>query len=100
MFGQNSRYYHLKDATYEDASGRPIIYKRRRFLPQGFDMPLLTLITVTEGERLDLIAARTLGASEHFWRVCDANNALNPFDLTDEIGAVLRVSPPQFQDPA
>jgi hypothetical protein len=58
-------------------------------------MPLLIEVLVTEGDRLDLITARTLGDPEHFWRVCDANNAMNPFDLTAEIGRRLRVPIPQ-----
>jgi hypothetical protein len=98
MFTSTSRYYGLDDTYFEDQAGHSIVYKQRRFLPQGANMPLLTEIVVTEGERLDLIAARTLGDPEHFWRVCDANNAMNPFALTDEIGRVVRVSPPQFQE--
>jgi hypothetical protein len=52
---------------------------------------------VTEGERLDLIAARFFGDPEHFWRICDANNAMNPFDLTDGIGQRLRIPVPQVE---
>ncbi len=96
MFDPSSRYYALEEATYEDAEGRVIIYKRRRFLPQGTDMPVLMQVTVSATDRPDLIAARAYGASEHFWRIADANNALNPFDLTDQVGNVLRISPPQF----
>ncbi len=96
MLEPGSRYYALDNATYEDADGQVIIYKQRRFLPQGINMPLLLQVTVTTIDRLDLIAARAYGASEHFWRIADANNALNPFDLTDQIGSVLRISPPQF----
>ncbi len=61
------------------------------------DMPLLEEVAVQEGERLDQIAARTLGNAEHFWRICDANNAMNPFDLTDEPGRKLRIPVPQFE---
>ena len=96
MFDPSSRYYALEEVTYEDAAGQTVIYKRRRFLPQGMRLPLLMQVTVTDADRLDLIAARAFGAPEHFWRICDANNALNPFDLTDQVGNVLRVSPPQF----
>ncbi len=96
MFDASSRYNALESATYEDAEGRVIVYKRRRFLPQGTDMPMLMQVTVAAADRLDLIAARAYGAPEHFWRICDANNALNPFDLTDPVGNVLRISPPQF----
>jgi nucleoid-associated protein YgaU len=54
-------------------------------------------VTVTEGDRLDLIAFRTLGDPEIFWRICDANDAMNPFDLVadGEIGRKLRVPIPQ-----
>ena len=70
-------------------------YKRRRFLPRGEDMDLLVEVSVTEGDRLDLIAARSLGDAEHFWLICDANDALNPFSLTEEPGRKLRVPIPR-----
>ena len=96
MFEQRSRYYALDDVSLTTADGRIIAYKRRRFLPDGEKMPLLVEVTVTEGDRLDLITARTLGDPEQFWRICDANNAMNPSDLTAETGRVLRVPVPQF----
>lgn len=95
MFDPGSRYYTIDTATTTASDGRTIAYVRRRFLPQGETLPLLGEVTVAQGDRLDLIAGRTLGAAEAFWRVCDANNALNPFDLTDEPGRVLRVPVPQ-----
>jgi nucleoid-associated protein YgaU len=95
MFQHASRYAVLETAAVTTPDGRVVAYKRRRFLPQGAEMPLLVEVVVTEGDRLDLIAARTLGDPEQFWRVCDANNATNPFDLTAEPGAVLRVPVPQ-----
>jgi hypothetical protein len=98
LFDSTSRYYSLEEAIYVDEHGHHISYKRRRFLPQGMRMPLLTEVTVIDGDRLDLIAARTLNAPDHFWRICDANNTMNPFALTDHAGNILRVSPPQFQE--
>jgi hypothetical protein len=95
MFEPNSRYYSLETATSVAADGGEIVYKRRRFLPKGEDMPLLVEVTVTEGDRIDLITARALGDPEQFWRVCDANNAMNPIELTEEAGQVLRVPIPQ-----
>ena len=95
MFEPTSRYYNVETATLTAQDGRVIAYKRRRFLPQGEEMPLLVEVTVTEGDRLDLITARTLGDPEQFWRVCDANNAMNPVELTDEPGMTLRVPVPQ-----
>ena len=95
MFTFTSRYYNLETVKHTLADGRIVSYKRRRFLPRGERMQLLTEVVVTEGDRLDLITARTLGDPEHFWRVCDANNAMNPFDLTREVGRRLRVPVPQ-----
>jgi len=96
MFTPTSRYYGIATAKIA-LDGRTIVYVRRRFLPRGSDMPLLAEITVTEGDRLDVITARTLGDPEQFWRICDANDAMSPFPLTEEAGRVLRVPIPQPQ---
>jgi len=99
MFETNSRYYTLETATYVSRDGHrgskapEITYKRRRFLPHGEDLPLLVEITVAEGDRLDLITYRTLGDPEAFWRVADANNAMNPTEL-EQPGGTLRVPIP------
>lgn len=98
MFTFTSRYFNLETATLALPDGRTASYKRRRFLPRGDRMPLLIEVNVTESDRLDLIAARTLGDPEHFWRVADANDAMNPFDLTAEVGRILRVPVPQPGD--
>lgn len=95
MFEQSSRYYNLETATHTTIDGRTLAYKRRRFLPRGENMPLLGEIVVAQGDRLDLMAARTLGDPLHFWRICDANNAMNPPDLTEEPGVTLRIPVPQ-----
>lgn len=97
MFDHTSRYYHLEDKIHETPDGYQIAYKARRFLPQGKDLPLLDEATVRVEERLDLIAARSLGDSLLFWQICDANNAMDPFDLVAETGSVLRVPVPQFR---
>ena len=91
-----SRYFELsaQPAVHEDEHGRQVPYLRRRFLPQGQRMPLLTQADPMPGDRLDLIAARTLGDSQLFWRICDACDAMNPFDLIAEQGRALRVPLP------
>ncbi|MBN1323493.1 MAG: hypothetical protein JW986_05765 [Methanotrichaceae archaeon] len=81
MFEKGSRYYEIEQASYIDSDGRRIAYKRRRFLPQGASLPLLQEIAVVEGDRLDLMAGRVLGNAEGFWRICDANDCMNPRDL-------------------
>lgn len=95
MFEPTSRYYALEKAFYTGPDGEQIAYVRRRFLPQGEAMPLLAEVTVNDGDRLDHIAARTIGDPEQFWRIADANNALHPFDLVAQPGDVLRVAVPR-----
>jgi hypothetical protein len=95
MFDHTSRYYRIENRKLETADGRTIAYKGRRFLPRGGDMPLMVEVTVSQGERLDLIAARTLGDPEQFWRICDANDAIDPFELVEATGRVLRIPVPQ-----
>ncbi|HEX2095729.1 MAG TPA: hypothetical protein VHG28_25245 [Longimicrobiaceae bacterium] len=91
MFEHTSRYARVADARYVTSDGEEIVYKVRRFLPRGETLPLLGQVTVRAEDRLDLIAAHTLGNPELFWRICDANNALSPWELTDRPGRLLRV---------
>ncbi len=95
MFEPNSRYVSIPTKIYTKADGRTVTYVRRRFLPQGKTLPLLGEVTVDDGDRLDLIAAEALGNPEQFWRIGDANNAMQPQDLVTEPGRRLRISLPQ-----
>lgn len=97
MFDHTSRYYDLEVAT-TIVNGREVSYVRRRFIPRGADLPLLAEVEVGQGERLDLLAQRTLGDPLAWWRVCDANDTLDPQELTAEPGRLLRVPLPQGQD--
>lgn len=94
MFDPTSRYANVETATHVDADGREIPYKRRRLLPPGASLQRLAEVPVEPADRLDLIAARTLGQPEQFWRVCDANDALDPDDLV-EPGRRLTIPLPQ-----
>jgi DNA polymerase-3 subunit epsilon len=49
---------------------------------------------VAEGERLDQIAAETIGNPEAFWQHCDANRAIWPEDL-EAAGTELRLTLPE-----
>jgi len=97
MFSHTSRYYSLETVRLTTVEGRDIAYKRRRFVPDRSGSQTLVEVVVTQGDRLDNITGRTLGDPEHFWRVCDANNAMNPVDLTHDIGRRLRIPLPQFE---
>jgi nucleoid-associated protein YgaU len=89
MFARGSRYETVPEARHVDASGREVPYKLLRVLPG----PPVTVQThrVVDGDRLDLLAHRYLGDSELFWRICDANRALRPEELTREAGRVLGI---------
>ena len=93
-FPPTSRYFGLEIARLNTPDGRVVAYVRRRFIPQPESFQLLQEHIVREGERLDLIAAAFLGDPEQFWRICDANNAMEPDDLTAAPGRRIRVTLP------
>ena len=95
MTDPGSRYANVETTTLVTVDGEEVRYLLRRFLPDGLKHPLLTEITVTQGDRLDLIAYRTIGDPVQFWRIADANNAMNPEDLVASAGEVIRVAVPQ-----
>lgn len=95
MFDFTSRYYSIENAKYTTADGRVVAYKRRRFLPPASALPLLAEVSVAQGERLDLVTFRTLGDPLQFWRIADANETMNPFDLVEPSGQTLRIPVPQ-----
>ena len=90
-----SRYYGIAMTEVVLPNGKTVVYLRRRFVPSPDRFQLLQLHTVTQGERLDNITARYLGDPEQFWRVCDANNAMRPEELTETVGRRLRITLPQ-----
>jgi len=92
VFPPTSRYSGIGIATLAGPNGQPLAYLRRRFIPQPEQLAQVQQHTVTQGERLDVIAAQYLGDPELFWRVCDGNAAMRPEDLTAEVGRVLRIT--------
>jgi hypothetical protein len=94
-FSPTSRYYSTETATYETADGKMIRYVRRRFIPQPDRFTLIQEHVVTQGDRLDNITARYLSDPEQFWRICDANTAMRPDELTEEIGRRIRITLPE-----
>ena len=95
MADPNRRYASLGVRELELADGTRIRYVERRFLPRGRTLPVLAKVTVAEGDRLDLIASRSYNDAEALWRVCDANDAMNPTELTQEVGSVLTIPLPR-----
>jgi hypothetical protein len=95
QFAPTSRYASIEKATYVRPDGTPVVYLRRRFLPPGDRFTVLLEHTVKDGERLDNIAALYLGDPEQSWRLCDANDAMRPEELTEKPGTTLNITLPE-----
>lgn len=99
-FPASSRYHGIpttllpQEGGAGEGEGGRVAYLTRRFCPPGETAPLLALARVEPHERLDQLTARSLGDPTQFWRVADANQALNPFELAVP-GRVLRVPVPR-----
>jgi len=94
-FPSTSRYYSSKIATMETVKGNVVNYLRRRILPQTNRFSVITEHSVKEGDRLDNITNSYLGDPEQFWRLCDANGALNPDELTEIPGTSVNITLPE-----
>lgn len=95
MFAPTSRYASLTNVTYTTPDGRQISYVSRRFLPSLGSFTLLLLHTVRDSDRLDNVTAQYLDDPQQFWRICDANDVMSPFDLTDTVGTTIKITLPQ-----
>lgn len=80
--------------TLPTGDTRQIAYLRRRLIPPPGQFATLSLYTVQQGDRPDTVAASQLGDPLAFWRVADANAALQPEAMTATPGATLRITLP------
>jgi hypothetical protein len=94
-FPATSRYYGLGIATLIDVQGRVIVYLERRLVPAPDRFALLMNHVVREGDRVDQLASTYMNDPEAFWRIADANAAMNPADLTATAGRELRITLPE-----
>lgn len=95
MFARQSRYFTIETATLTAADGREIVHVKRRFLPPRSAFMEVGEHVVTRGDRLDNVTARYLRDPEQFWRLADANEAMKPAELMDEIGRALVIPLPR-----
>jgi hypothetical protein len=91
LFFRGSRYEQIADAEIDGPDARTIRYKRMRFIPE---LRGPATAQVQAGDRADLVAFRTLGDPERFWRLCDVNRIMRPADLAATPGRRLRVPVP------
>jgi hypothetical protein len=90
-FQPSSRYAGLPTAKLAVAGGTEVIYVTRRFLPPASSLSTIATHSVAQQDRLDNVTARYLGDPELFWRVCDANEGLDPRELTSVVGRRIRI---------
>lgn len=94
MIDPNSRHAASEIAVLVTPDGARIPYLRRRFIAAPTAFATLGEHLVADGDRLDAIAARHLDDPDGFWRICDANVALDPDELL-VLGRRLRLTLPQ-----
>lgn len=90
-----SRYADVPVRTHLTADGRTVAHFARRLLPDPEVLSTIGHEVVRDGDRADLLAQRTLGDPEQWWRIADANTAFWPPDLFAEPGRRLRITLPQ-----
>jgi len=95
QFPASSRYHDVELVEFVTTDGRTVACLKRRFVPPPENFATLQEHRVNEGERLDHLAAKYLGDPEQFWKICDANVAFTPSDLTDTPGRTLRITLPE-----
>jgi len=94
-FSPTSRYAGVETYLTTLPDGRTASVLRRRFVPQPERFTLLQEHVVGQDERIDRLAARYLGDPLAFWRIADANGALQPEALTATMGRRLRLTLPE-----
>ncbi|MGK5444208.1 hypothetical protein ACSNN7_20650 [Micromonospora sp. URMC 105] len=90
-----SRYATVGTAVIVDPdTGQEVVHLRRRFVPPAERLATAGWEQVADGDRVDLLAARTVGDPTAFWQLCDANGAFDPAEL-EQPGRVVRVALPE-----
>lgn len=95
LFTPTSRYYTIRTATYETSDGQTVVHLRRRFVPSPAEYTLQQEHMIVQNDRLDNLASQYLGDPEQYWQLCDANGAVRPDELTEDIGGKLRITLPK-----
>lgn len=90
-----SRYAGVEAVALVRADGAQVPYLQRRFVPDPDRFETVVEHAVAEGERLDNLTAAYLDDPEQFWRLCDANRALRPAELTERLGDTVRITLPE-----
>jgi len=95
QYPRTSRYYDTKMNTFTAPDGTQIPYLARRLLPDPASFTAISEYTVVAGDRPDLIAFRVLGEPGQWWQIADANQVLDPRELTATPGRKIRITLPR-----
>ncbi len=87
MFLKNSRYYDVDTVEAKDRSGRAVTAVKTRKLESPSAKPL----TVTESDRLDVVAEKRYRDATRFWHIADANTELEANELVRVPGRTIEV---------
>ncbi len=93
MIDPDSRYADLEVLEHVTPDGRTIRYLDRRFILPAGAFRSLGEVRLVDGDRLDAVAARTIGDPLQYWRICDANEAMRPEELLQP-GRTLKIPSP------
>ena len=94
MFDEKSRYANLATKGFTLPNGRVVAYVKRRIVPPAESYVAAGGVTVTDSERLDNLAHRHLGTPAGFYQIADANEAVQPIELTARSGRRLTIPLP------
>jgi hypothetical protein len=94
-FAPTSRYHGIATSQLVQSDGRTVVFLQRRFLPPPENFAPLQIVTIVAGDRLDNLAAQHIGDPEQWWRLCDANHAMQPEALVATVGATLTLTLPE-----
>jgi hypothetical protein len=78
MISKTSRYAKVGQLVARDATGEELSVLELREIPRATGF---YLHTPKEGERLDHLAHRFFRDPKKFWKICDASDVLDPFDV-------------------
>jgi nucleoid-associated protein YgaU len=95
LFAPTSRYYTIDTATYETSDKTTVVHLRRRFIPSPEEYIQQQEHTIVQNDRLDNLSNQYLGDPEQYWQLCDANGAIKPDEITENIGGKLRITLPK-----
>jgi hypothetical protein len=87
----SSRYYGAAVEYSTGANGVQVAYLQRRIIPQASTYTSLISYSINDGDRLDYLAYKNFGDPILYWMICDANNAVDPDQLTAQPGVSIEI---------